>query len=563
MLEKLNYDKIDNLKKESKPIKSQTFHVEAKGNQKCLICKDNHPIFKCPTFLSLSEKERFDKVKILKLCINCFRSNHFTNNCLANGCRICNKKHNTLLHIKKIEKIESNIETPLAMEPSTSNSFAGSSGSANSCSNVLLSTAIVKLKGKDGKWHNCKALLDSGSQSNIITQNFVNKLDLPIKKADVIVTGIGESKKAISAGVDVTFASRNQEYSKDIFCLVMDKITNNLSSPINSNIISISPKYKLADPFFDRNNPIELLIGGSNFWLLITNGQIKLNNTNLVMQNTVLGWIIAGPVPIVSNLNVVSVNHSVCSEKGEVNVLKDQLEKFWKLEEINDINSNIKHYCEIHFTKNTKHINNQFIVKLPLKTDPKNLGESYTLAKNRFYSLERKLIKNPDLYCNYKKFMQEYLDLGHMAEVKGIENADNEYFIPHHAVIRETSLTTKTRVVFDASMKTTNDLSLNDIQHVGPTIQNELFSIITRFRIHQYVMTADISKMYRMIAIDKSQRPLQQIFWRFNAEDVLKTYHLNTVTYGMASLAIRCLIEIANKNQDQYPKAAEIIRNDF
>lgn len=59
------------------------------------------------------------------------------------------------------------------------------------------------------------------------------------------------------------------------------------------------------------------------------------------------------------------------------------------------------------------------------------------------------------------------------------------YYLPHHAVIKADSLTTKTRVVFDASAVTTSELSLNDIMCRGPTVQHALVNIIIlRFRLH-------------------------------------------------------------------------------
>ena len=81
-----------------------------------------------------------------------------------------------------------------------------------------------------------------------------------------------------------------------------------------------------------------------------------------------------------------------------------------------------------------------------------------------------------------------------MSEVKNAPR-DIGFFLPHHAVTKESSATTKLRVVFDASAKTSNGLSLNDILTVGPTIQDDIVSHLLRFRTHKYVISADIEKM--------------------------------------------------------------------
>jgi hypothetical protein len=56
------------------------------------------------------------------------------------------------------------------------------------------------------------------------------------------------------------------------------------------------------------------------------------------------------------------------------------------------------------------------------------------------------------------------------------------------------STSTNLRVVFDASAKTSNNISLNDKLMVGPTIQKSLFSIILRFRKHSVAISADTYK---------------------------------------------------------------------
>lgn len=192
----------------------------------------------------------------------------------------------------------------------------------------------------------------------------------------------------------------------------------------------------------------------------------------------------------------------------------------------------------------------RFIVQLPFRGDIiEQLGESKDIALRRFYTLERKLNKNPTLRNQYTEFLDEYQRLGHMESVEKHDSSTTGYYLPHHSVIKEASSTTKLRVVFDASCKTTTGISLNDALMVGPTLQQDLLDIIFRFRCWQYVVTADIEKMYRQVRVEQSQTRYQRILWRTNPEEEIRAFELKTVTYGTASasfLSIRALQELAH-----------------
>ncbi|KMQ84115.1 hypothetical protein RF55_18379 [Lasius niger] len=72
--------------------------------------------------------------------------------------------------------------------------------------------------------------------------------------------------------------------------------------------------------------------------------------------------------------------------------------------------------------------------------------------------------------------------------------------------------------------------------------------------------------MYRQIRVKEEQCKLQRIMWRFNPEEEIKTYELQTVTYGKASsafLAIRSLHQAAQDMQHKFLEAAEVIIRDF
>jgi hypothetical protein len=92
----------------------------------------------------------------------------------------------------------------------------------------------------------------------------------------------------------------------------------------------------------------------------------------------------------------------------------------------------------------------RFVVRLPHHSQNLQLGDSYSTAEYRFQQLERKLTRNLELRREHMKFMDEYLGLGYMQLVPEEENSsyDNTsdqliFFLPHHAVFKEGSTTTK------------------------------------------------------------------------------------------------------------------------
>ena len=99
------------------------------------------------------------------------------------------------------------------------------------------------------------------------------------------------------------------------------------------------------------------------------------------------------------------------------------------------------------------------------------------------------------------EFMNVYLNLCHILPIENTVPRKSYYFIPHQCVLRAQSTTTKLRVVFDASSKTSSLVSLNETLMVGPTIQKDLFSALLQHRLSKFAITADVTKMYRQVRV--------------------------------------------------------------
>ena len=131
-----------------------------------------------------------------------------------------------------------------------------------------------------------------------------------------------------------------------------------------------------------------------------------------------------------------------------------------------------------------------------------------------------------------------------MSDITETNNIMQDYDLPHHGVVKEDSSTTKLRVVFDGSAKTTTSVSLHDTVMVDSKIQENLISILLRYRVHQAAMTADIEQMFRQINVDTKDAEYQKILWHKNVDEEIKGFRLITVTYGKARatyLSVRTL----------------------
>lgn len=537
------------------------------GAMLCYYCNNEHSIYSCDQFLKLSLDEKWKFVKGRKLCKNCLRNNHLGKQCVMGPCRKCRQYHNTLLHLDKKMERASNDPGNSFSEGDSEQIVAAISNQVpqKNCyqSYVFLSTARIKVFDSNGKVLFARALLDSGSQSSFIAESLCKRLGLETSQINLAVFGIANRVSNIKSKCILKMGSEFSNFQAKLPCFVLPQITQiSVINNFSLRDLQIPHNIKLADPEALAGGPIDVLIGADLFWDLLHQEKILLGKGLPSLRKTEFGWIVTGAVGGQRYSSGVRCNAATMQ-------LEQLLGKFWEVEEVNGCRalSREESKCEEIFAQTTRRDpDGRFVVQLPLKQAADTLGQSRNTAEKRFYSTERKLNKDTKMKSYYIDFIQEYEQLGHMSLLNESQESKPEYYMPHHGVFRESSLTTKMRVVFDASAASSNGISLNDIQMVGPVLQDDLFSILIRFRSHAYVVSADIAKMYRQVLIEPSQRALQKIIWRSSPNEELKTYQLNTVTYGHASasfLAIRCLFELANECENSDPEIAEIIRSDF
>ncbi|XP_011860876.1 PREDICTED: uncharacterized protein LOC105558010, partial [Vollenhovia emeryi] len=232
----------------------------------CSICKGEHAIFRCKSFLDMTPQLRLETVRKRSLCYNCLTSAHTKQDCKAGNCRICHKRHHTLLHLKTSASV--NQSTPQASNVTTSSTETDASNAGQeiktqpttACSlhvnydvkpgPVLLASAIVKIHDSCGREYLARALLDGG-------------------KTGTLWTGINCTRTATNTSVHATIRSRLSNFTASSEFLITDKITGDLPQQ-EITVLKIPNHMQLADPHFNVPNRVDILIGADIFWELLT-----------------------------------------------------------------------------------------------------------------------------------------------------------------------------------------------------------------------------------------------------------------------------------------------------
>lgn len=530
------------------PKQKMTNFIQSKTYVNCPKCNQQHGLYNCKDFLALTSNERLATVRKLNVCINCLFS-HNGNECISTKrCKHCNKNHSTLLH-----EAMCNDQSTTSKPGHRLSSHVGHDDEDE----VLLATAQIQVKSANGTYLNFRVLIDQGSQVNLITQRAAQQLNLKRTKLDAVISGIGAiPNNKCKGSIQLTCKALYSDFKFSTEALIMNNLTRKLpNKTFNKNKFEQFQHLQLADPEFNVSGNIDILLGADIYSEIIMDGLIKNKQSTLIAQQTHLGWIVCGKYKSLQ-CHVIIKN------------LED-FAKFWEQEEIQNNNeqTNIEHdTCETFYKQTTTRLEDgRYQVRLPMKPEMNELlGESKSTAVAQFKQLERKMSKNQKFAEDYRKFMEEYEDLGHMKVSCNTTNM--EYFLPHHGVVRQEAVTTKHRVVFNASQKTSTKHSLNDLMEAGPNLQSDLQKLLIQWRQYRFVYCADIEKMYRFIAMHPEDQPLQKIVWRNCISDPMKEYQLCTVTYGTKAapyLALRTLKQLAFDEGDKYPEAKQILLNNF
>ena len=434
-------------------------------------------------------------------------------------------------------------------------------------------TCQVAVESDSGRVQYGRAILDSGSTLTLVTSRFAKCLRAKMNPSFISINAVGQTTPQHSKStVSLTLRSiHNDTVSVNCQAAVVDRITCDIPGKKIVDIRS-TPFLKdleLADPEFDCPGRIDLLLGGTLCQQIILGEKRCTDDKRLYARDTIFGWAITGEWDVSSRNAMVNV----CLRSSAIDQQTHQLvESFWKIEDVPFPNLHLSledsqavdHFKDTHLRDN----DGRYIVRLPRHQPPLELGCSRDQAVRRFQQNYKSLDKK-EKWEQFRDAVDEYATLQHAEEVPAasLTKAEAEcFYMPMHSVTKETSTTTKLRVVFDASAKTTSGNSLNNILLRGPTQYPLISTVLIKFRQHLICMSSDISKMFREIGLHEDDRDLHRFVRRIPQTGLLKDWRMTRVTFGVVCspfLATQVLRQVASDYRQQFSDAASIIETTF
>ncbi|XP_043485872.1 uncharacterized protein LOC122513530 [Polistes fuscatus] len=281
----------------------------------CGIFRDRHHTTECEQLLRAEPEVRKKIVVNANLCLNCLQAGHRFNVCKKDRCRKCKGGHHELLHIRETVAASATVGT-------TSNCIQGALRMqdaqvrlSHSQAPALLLTAVVHLLDRDGRPHECRVLLDSGSEAHFLTIRFANLLRIATQDVDVPISGLNQTRTKVSQAIETIMKSRTEDYAIRLKFLLLPTVTNRLPAQrIPREELVIPAGIQLADPEFHQpTNSRDAILGIEIFASLWRSGQTIRLSDGLIAQKTVLGWLVmnAGTTHIPQSVSCPSsYNHN-------------------------------------------------------------------------------------------------------------------------------------------------------------------------------------------------------------------------------------------------------------
>ena len=535
-------------KMESKPRQPSGMDLvnnTGKPTFNCIFCKKAHPSQECKFAKDLPLEKRISILKENKHCLICLKKGHFARDCKSYVCCMyCKKRHFTLM----CKELETTTVEKVLNKPCEENSLM-----SNTINEVILQTLCIKLKTNKG-FKICRVIIDSGSQHSYISTGLVKGLGIKPKGEQILSHCLFGNETRLKKHNIFKVNLFSLDGLKDISINVLDepKICGYVPRLKNEECLrELAEKGIFLEQGKNLPTDISLLLGSEAIAKLYTGKLVHLRCGPCALE-THLGWTVLGKVKGDKTTSTLCLtNFTIPKAMWDIETLGilDPVTVKSKRESDEEV---LK-----HFQKNIIQLESgRYEVSLPWSEKISQLEPNFEVVYKRLLSVTKKLEKE-NIIEQYEKVFREWELLGIIQEIPLQKN--NGHFLAHHAVLKENSLSTKIRPVFDASFKGKNLICLNDCLASGPNLIEFIPVMLMRFRLNKLGVVSDISKAFLQISINEKDREFFKfLWWSDKSKNILKCYQHTRVVFGVITSPFQLIRTINHHIESASPEFKEI-----
>ncbi|GFV54320.1 integrase catalytic domain-containing protein [Trichonephila clavipes] len=146
-----------------------------------------------------------------------------------------------------------------------------------------------------------------------------------MKKINTVVSCVNDASMVVKNCVKTSVAKKAKTFESELMLLEVNKITDLIPNKVIDVDVNVSMFVPLADDKFNIPDRIDMLLGAEIFYELLKPGKFYCDNSHLVLQNTVFGYVVSGIVDQVTEIRV----HCGLIVDDDLN---KTLKKFWETE---------------------------------------------------------------------------------------------------------------------------------------------------------------------------------------------------------------------------------------